>query len=143
MKVVQFVADEQLPAIGPGRLSYARFLNLMHERQIKRITIIGDGKIALVEIPIEQGGNDFNTQKYNKEDLSELFVGELPEWKMEMQRFYVDLPGDFWYNSEFHSLIRANIPHKTADGYQAKSWLTQDGQYHPEVRAKDYLCIYT
>lgn len=98
---------------------------MLTQRQIKRLTVLGDGKCALVEVPIEQGGHDYDTQRYRKADLSELYVQELPEWRQEMLRFYVDLPGDWWYNSRLYELLRLHLPHKTGDGYRAIEWLTQ------------------
>lgn len=41
---------ETLPPVGSLSLSYAKFLDLMEARQVKRITLMADGKIALVEV---------------------------------------------------------------------------------------------
>ena len=41
---------ETLPPVGSLSLSYARFLELLAERRIKRIIIMSDGKIAMVEV---------------------------------------------------------------------------------------------
>lgn len=41
---------ETLPPVGSLSLSYAKFLDLLEARQVKRITLMADGKIALVEV---------------------------------------------------------------------------------------------
>lgn len=41
---------ETLPPVGSLSLSYARFLELLAERRVKRIIIMSDGKIAMVEV---------------------------------------------------------------------------------------------
>ncbi len=43
---------EVLPPVGSLSLSYAKFLDLLDARQVKRITILADGKVALVEVRI-------------------------------------------------------------------------------------------
>jgi hypothetical protein len=109
-------AEEPTPPIGSARLSYAKVLQLLNNRMIKRMTIMADGKLALVEVPIYMGGHDYDTQRYDQNDLSALYARELPEWRMEMIRYYVELPGDFWTNSRLHALIKQSLPHKTGDG---------------------------
>ena len=42
---------ETLPPVGSLSLSYASFLELLAQRIIKRIIIMSDGKIAMVEVP--------------------------------------------------------------------------------------------
>ena len=42
---------ETLPPVGSLTLSYAKFLDLLEARQVKRITLMADGKVALVEVP--------------------------------------------------------------------------------------------
>ncbi len=41
---------EVLPPVGSLSLSYSKFLDLLEARQVKRITILADGKVALVEV---------------------------------------------------------------------------------------------
>ena len=41
---------EVLPPVGSLSLSYSKFLELLEARQVKRITILADGKVALVEV---------------------------------------------------------------------------------------------
>ena len=41
---------ETLPPVGSLSLSYAKFLDLLEARQVKRITILADGRVALVEV---------------------------------------------------------------------------------------------
>lgn len=109
-------AEEPTPPIGSARLSYAKTLQLLNYRMIKRMTIMADGKLALVEVPIYMGGHDYDTQRYDQADFSALYAREFPEWRMEMFRYYVELPGDFWTESNLHSLIKQSLPHRTGDG---------------------------
>lgn len=39
-----------LPPVGSQQLSYARMLELLKDKQVKRITLMSDGQIALVEV---------------------------------------------------------------------------------------------
>ena len=43
---------EVLPPVGSLSLSYSKFLDLLEARQVKRITILADGKVALVEVSL-------------------------------------------------------------------------------------------
>lgn len=43
---------ETLPPVGSLSLSYSRFLELLAERRVKRIIIMADGKIAMVEVMV-------------------------------------------------------------------------------------------
>ena len=54
-KTFQEVSDkiyygETLPPVGSLTLSYSKFLDLLEARQVKRITLLADGKVALVEV---------------------------------------------------------------------------------------------
>lgn len=109
-------AEEPTPPIGSARLSYAKTLQLLNNRMVKRMTIMADGKLALVEVPIYMGGHDYDTQRYDASDFSALYAREFPEWRMEMLRYYVELPGDFWQESNLHRLIKRSMPHRTGDG---------------------------
>jgi hypothetical protein len=109
-------AEEPTPPIGSARLSYAKTLQLLNHRMLKRMTIMADGKLALVEVPIYMGGHDYDTQRYDQADYSALYAQEFPEWRMEMIRYYVELPGDFWTESNLHQLIKKSLPHRTGDG---------------------------
>ena len=37
---------------GSQQISYARLLQLLGERRVKRITMLADGKVAIVEVPL-------------------------------------------------------------------------------------------
>lgn len=41
---------ETLPPVGSLSLSYAKFLDLLEQRKVKRIILMADGKIAMVEV---------------------------------------------------------------------------------------------
>jgi hypothetical protein len=36
------------------------------------------------------------------------YAEEVPEWKMEKNRYYVELPGDVWEEGTLMNLIRCN-----------------------------------
>ena len=86
---------------------------------VKRVTFMDDGKVALVELPIPMGGHDYKAQRYAKHDPSLLFVPELPEWRIEVLRYYVELPGDFFWKKRFHHTVWKGLPHRTGDGCAA------------------------
>ncbi len=45
-----------LPPVGSQQLSYARFMQLLTMKQVKRVTLMADGQIALVEVRgVERG----------------------------------------------------------------------------------------
>jgi hypothetical protein len=109
-------AGNRPPPIGSCRISYTRFLHLLKNRMIKRITFFEDGHAALLDIPISQGGHDYRTQRYYSKRLDTLYCKELPEWQIEVLRFYVDIPGDFWLKSGFYKTVHNSLPHRTRDG---------------------------
>ena len=41
---------EVLPPVGSLSLSYGKFLELLEERRVKRIILMADGKVAMVEV---------------------------------------------------------------------------------------------
>lgn len=43
---------EVLPPVGSLSLSYSKFLDLMDARHVKRITILAEGRVALVEVKL-------------------------------------------------------------------------------------------
>ena len=115
-------AEAKTPLMGSARMSYSRFLELIENRMIKRITIIGDGKCALIDLPLPLAGHDFMTQKYERRNMSRLYAKEFLEWKTEQIRFYVDLPGDFWYTTDIGGLARDVLPHRGGDRCALRCW---------------------
>ena len=60
------------------------------------------------------------------------------EEAMEKYRYYVELPGDFWENSEFMEELKLNIaPARGRDGRVAYRDLLQVGQVHTELMVMD------
>ncbi|KAL4436128.1 hypothetical protein ABPG77_005576 [Micractinium sp. CCAP 211/92] len=97
-----------LPPVGSFQISYARMLQLLHERRVKRLILLSDGRTAIVEVPVENTESDFDTVTYNRRDLSIQYANEVPEWKMEKNRYYVELPGDVWEEGTLMQLIKDN-----------------------------------
>ena len=61
-----------------------------------------------------------------------------PEEAMEKYRYYVELPGDFWENSEFMEELKLNIaPARGRDGRLAYRDMLQVGQVHTELVVMD------
>jgi cell division protease FtsH len=110
---------------GDMRLSYAKFLDLLAAKRVKRVIVYGDLRTAIVEVPhpwtasmdgsagqyptYEQSGRDFagGGEERGPMDLrvpdplapndpTRAYAPEAAEWDMDKYRFYVDLPGDFW-----------------------------------------------
>jgi hypothetical protein len=44
-------------------------LQLLHERKVKRVVLMSDGRTAIVEVPVENTESDFMTQTYDRRDL--------------------------------------------------------------------------
>lgn len=44
-------------------------LQLLHERRVKRLILLSDGRTAIVEVPVENTESDFDTVTYNRRDL--------------------------------------------------------------------------
>lgn len=61
-----------------------------------------------------------------------------PEEAMEKYRYYVELPGDFWENSEFMEELKLNIaPARGRNGRIAYKDMLQVGQVHMELTVMD------
>ena len=93
---------------GSFQLSYARLLELLHRRKVKRLILLSDGKSAIVEMPVENTESDFGTVTYDRRDLTVQYAEEVPEWKMEKNRYYCELPGDVWEEGTLMRLIKDN-----------------------------------
>lgn len=96
------------PPTGSFQLSYARLLEMLHKRKVKRIMLLSDGRTAIVEIPVENTESDFATVTYDRRDYNIQYAEEVPEWKMEKNRYYCELPGDVWEEGTFMELIKGN-----------------------------------
>lgn len=96
------------PPTGSFQLSYARLLELLAKRKIKRIVLLSDGRACIVEIPVENTESDFATVTYDRRDYNIQYADEVPEWKMEKNRYYCELPGDVWEEGTLMQLIKSN-----------------------------------
>lgn len=72
------LAGDVLPPVGSVRMSYARFLDLMNQRRVKRVSILGDGAVAIVEVPVEGWASDNNDVKHDRRDPEYEAPGSLP-----------------------------------------------------------------
>ena len=57
-----------LPPVGSQQLSYARFMDLMHDKKVKRVIMLSDGKVAMVEIPVEGYASKLEEARFNRQD---------------------------------------------------------------------------
>jgi hypothetical protein len=57
-----------LPPVGSQQISYARFMDLMHDKKVKRVILLSDGKVALVEVPVEGFASNYMQAKYDRKD---------------------------------------------------------------------------
>ncbi len=57
-----------LPPVGSQQISYARFMDLLHDKRIKRIILLSDGKVAMVEVPVEGYGSKLEEARYDRKD---------------------------------------------------------------------------
>lgn len=93
---------------GSFQLSYARLLELLAKRKVKRLILLSDGRTAIVEIPVENTESDFLSVTYDRRDYNIQYADEVPEWKMEKNRYYCELPGDVWEEGTLMELIKKN-----------------------------------
>ena len=61
-----------LPPVGSQELSYARFMDFMHDKRVKRVIILADGKVAMVEVPVEGYASKLEEARFNARTRSEL-----------------------------------------------------------------------
>lgn len=57
-----------MPPVGSQQLSYAKFMELMHRKLVKRVVLLSDGKVALVEVPVEGYGSKMEEARYDRLD---------------------------------------------------------------------------
>lgn len=93
---------------GSFQLSYARLLELLAKRKVKRLILLSDGRTAVVEVPVENTESDFMSVTYDRRDYNIQYADEVPEWKMEKNRYYCELPGDVWEEGTLMELIKKN-----------------------------------
>ena len=97
--------------MGSARISYAKMMELLANKQIKRITFYGNQKVAIIDYVIPNAGHFLEDARWS--DFGEdAYMREYPEFKQESIRFYVELPGDFWVNSQIAELCYDALPHR-------------------------------
>lgn len=156
----KIVYYEELPAppLHDMRLSYSKFLQLLHSHQIKRVIVLGDMKTAVVEIPQPgyasnlgapmdfgtpaNGGANLLANPEALNDPTQWFAPELPEWDMEKYRFYVDLPGDFWEQGVLLRYLKERTPRVVFDPETRQyvlpyKYLTKVGEVRTELTLLD------
>jgi hypothetical protein len=178
------------PPLGSFQISYARLLQLLAQKKIKRLVLLSDGRTAVVEVPVENTETDFKTVTYDRRNLkwvtvvvlsfacflcrmsiailsqpillpsdnphltspplpflfsfylycSIQYAEEVPEWKMEKNRYYCEIPGDMWEEGLMMRLIKQNQEKRVLeDGrYMVPySSLLRLNQVRPELQVVD------
>lgn len=57
-----------LPPVGSQQISYARFMDLFMDKRIKRVILMSDGKVAMVEVPVEGYASKMEEARYDRKD---------------------------------------------------------------------------
>jgi len=105
---------DTLPVIGNNHISYAKLLELLHDRAVKRIYLYADGRYAVVELPCEgwniemvEGEEALRFSKATTPYFIEYNTKENPEWRMEKLRFWCEIPGDAYADGLFMKLVKS------------------------------------
>ena len=108
----------EAPNTGTMYLSYARLLQLLASRGVSRLVIMGGGRAALVEVPVDGYSNDLTVPpSYDRFDPDVLYSPAGQRDVLEVNRYYVDLPGDVWARGTLMRLARdAAVPVLDASG---------------------------
>lgn len=67
-----------LPPVGSQQISYARFMDLVHRKRVKRIVLMSDGKVAMVEVPVEGYASKLDEARFDRKD-EECAALQIPE----------------------------------------------------------------
>ena len=65
------------PPVGSFQLSYARLLELLARRKVKRLVLLSDGRACIVEVPVENTESDFATVTYDRRDYNIQYAEEV------------------------------------------------------------------
>ena len=128
------------PPTGSFQLSYARLLELLATRKVKRLVLLSDGRACIVEVPVENTESEFTSVTYDRRDYNIQYAEEVPEWKMEKNRYYCELPGDVWEEGTLLALIKRNQERRVwADGVQRVPYdnLLRLNEVRPELAVVD------
>eukprot|EP00210_Caulerpa_lentillifera_P009379 g8941.t1 len=135
---IYFGSGDYLPLIGTLQMSYARLIQLLLQKKVKRVYLLADGQIAIVEVPFETHASDYSGDiRYDKNDLSVVYIDQKPEWKMEKMRYYCELPGDIWEDGSFLRLMKRNQYHRTKRGRMKYEWMLKEHQVTAELVVMD------
>ncbi|GMH32625.1 hypothetical protein BSKO_00459 [Bryopsis sp. KO-2023] len=135
---VYFGSGEFLPIVGTMRMSYGRLIQLLQEKKVKRIYLMADGQVAIVEVPFETHASDYKAEvRYDKNDRAAVYVDQKPEWQMEKMRYYCELPGDIFEDGTFMQLIKRNQYHHTEKDRAKYEWLLREHQVTAELVVLD------
>ncbi len=61
---------DQFPPIGGLHISYARLLELLRDKKVKRLTVMADGRTAIVESPVEGFESNWSNQTFDPRDTT-------------------------------------------------------------------------
>ena len=123
-KAIGFYKDAKglhhsVPPTGGAIISYAKLLQLLTKRRVKRIWMYGDGDMAIVEV-VSQGwetSREGQTFEPNFSTMRQyLSSSENPELSVEKERFLCYLPADVWDDGHFMSLIKNTWPQIDHEG---------------------------
>ncbi|KAK9867286.1 hypothetical protein WJX84_011686 [Apatococcus fuscideae] len=129
---------EVLPPVGAAEMSYARLLEHLENKTVKRIVLLADSRYALVETVQDGWASDPTVFPKRDREFPELTMGtQLPEWKMEKQRFYVELPGDMYSDGHFMNRIKGNQIIKDRDSRLSYEDMLLEHQVTTELQVVD------
>lgn len=126
-----------LPPVGSHQMSYARFLELLQKKRVKRIIMMSDGQVALVEVPAPGWASDYDSEIYRRDQPEVPYYKQRAEWDMEKMRYYVELPADIWDDGYFMHLIKMAQPLPEVDLEAKKLNLLRENQVTPELVVLD------
>ena len=109
--------DLDVPPAGTCQMSYSRFLQLLHAKQICRITFMLDGKAAIVEAAPPESGKGGTMRSREGVYAKNMWANHLSRNEVFGQMFWVFLPGDFWETTHFAALLEQQLPQRTTHGY--------------------------
>ena len=68
MRMAQVYYGDILPPVGSQQISYARFMDLVQRKRVKRVVLMSDGKVAMVEVPVEGYASKLDEARYDRKD---------------------------------------------------------------------------
>ncbi|KDD71944.1 hypothetical protein H632_c4129p0, partial [Helicosporidium sp. ATCC 50920] len=77
-------------------------------RRVKRLIVLGDGRAAIVEVPVPNTESDPAEMRHDELWPERVYAREPPEWAMEKNRYFCRLPGDAWERGTLLRLVKDN-----------------------------------